>query len=69
MPSTAYRDIVQRLDTLESQEFLELIAEIRTRMANRPKRNLKEFLAERQDIKSSNEDWLTPLREEWNREF
>lgn len=68
MPSAAYTDIVRRLDALESFEFLELMAEIRTRMANRPKRTLKEFLDSRIAIPPSSEDWLTPLRDEWQRD-
>ena len=68
MPSTAYRDIVQRLDTLESQEFLELIAEIRKRMPpHRP--SLVEFLDSRKTIPPSNEDWSSEMRDEWRRDF
>lgn len=69
MPSAAYQDIVDRLDTLEGSEYAELMAEIRTRMAIRPKRTLKQFFEDHKDVKPSSEDWLTPLREEWNREF
>ena len=69
MPSAAYQDIVQRLDSLDLFESMELVTEIRARMAKRPKRTLEEFLDSRRDVEPSSEDWLTPLRDEWQRDF
>lgn len=68
MPSVAYEEIVQRLDALESSEFLVLITEIRTCLATRPKQTLKEFWGP-QGRETFERGLANALREEWDREF
>ena len=66
MSTTTYDEIVGRLDELEPTQMAMLMGEIQTRIAQRPKRRLEEFLVPSGDAPGTGEDWVGALRAEWD---
>lgn len=64
MASTAYQEIVQRLDSLESAELWTLLADLQVRISRRPKRSLRDFEPQG-ELNENREDWVPKLRAEW----